>query len=73
MANPTCETCLYWRLPEPLPEQFNQGPALDGDDFPIRNECRRHSPVVHPEANPDAVWPLTAANDWCGDHQPSSD
>ena len=64
---PRCDACRFWEVmdDEPLEEPDNR-----------EGLCKRHPPV--PVALPDVVtgdwevmgrWPLTIADDWCGEYQ----
>ena len=62
-----CENCKFW---EP-------GHTADSGN------CRRHAPrFIQGQFQPtedgympdrDAIWPRTAADDWCGDGEPRTD
>jgi hypothetical protein len=52
--NRSCLTCLWWK-------------GVQGE----KGECRAHAP--DPRGDPSmfyARWPLTLAEDFCGEHQP---
>ena len=55
MPDDNCATCRFWR------------PGADG-----RGECRRRAPLptLDDRKHYVAVWPVTRAADWCGEHQP---
>ncbi|MCX8004046.1 MAG: hypothetical protein N2688_03670 [Burkholderiaceae bacterium] len=62
---PMCETCRFWTR--------DYGRLTSETDA----ECRRHAPTpacydasgdAFPSLN--AAWPITEADDWCGDHRP---
>jgi hypothetical protein len=56
---PTCATCFFWYTV-----------------FGETGECRRHAPrpytfdatKLDSESTPDAVFPRTYEDDWCGEH-----
>jgi len=62
-----CSNCRFWRLFDPEEDE--------------RGQCRRHAPAAQLmdaagcNSNRDfaaRVWPVTYADDWCGDYQPLS-
>jgi hypothetical protein len=51
-----CMTCVWWSsLDQGQPEEFFQG------------FCRRYAPTSNDDEH--GTWPMTDADDWCGDHQ----
>ena len=57
MIKPMCFSCDYWELSE-------------DPDLEDMGECRRHCPVVI-EGQTFGMWPVTGANDWCGEFRDS--
>lgn len=61
MAEATCKTCPWW-----VPNEYQRAHEIA--------TCRRRSPAVWPEGvhggyAPDAPWfPVTNADDFCGEH-----
>lgn len=49
----TCETCRFW------------AGTTHGNQ--LRADCRAHPPAFTTVRN--TVWPMTQADDWCGEHQ----
>lgn len=57
-----CRICRYWANPQTCD-------LLDTPDADMLSECRRHAPRLC--GNQDKrPWPLTRAEDWCGDFEP---
>jgi hypothetical protein len=63
-----CDSCRYWDL-------VDTDPSPDG-------ECHRHAPTVMlcqltgespRDAGYHCVWPLTWADEWCGEWEPRRD
>jgi len=72
MAAPICEQCRWWSALE----RPNTGvPVLSRDPQPHLGRCRRYPPAtVVPVATPQGpqpiwVWPVTMAEDGCGEWQ----
>lgn len=68
----TCSQCVFWSQSQPAQTQMAAGfsrPPLP----PGVGNCRRNSPVVFPlppvavASQPPTVWPVTHADDSCGD------
>lgn len=55
-----CVSCALWELQTWIA-------AADGGRL---GQCRAHAPSVVPKEDGRArsAWPLTRADDWCGDH-----
>ncbi len=53
-SNPTCETCPYWKSPEPLSSDWGQ--------------CHIRSVPGQIGINGWLPWPGRLAADWCGEH-----
>lgn len=58
-----CETCKWW---DDEPDNERDG------------KCRRHTPTIEPYIleqdqfeYPWGTWPMTYADDWCGEWQPA--
>ncbi len=53
-----CETCEFWD--EQAPYRVNADSIRNG-------LCRAHPPEV---MNGNSEYPVTATNEWCGEHEP---
>ena len=58
--NETCGTCRFW---DPIWKLQSE----DGDKKSKRGGCHRHAP--HSSALTQS-WPMTLADEWCGDFEP---
>lgn len=74
MSKPTCQTCCYWRRLEPLhnyadcrrqPPQFNLTVDIRRDRY------SRDQDQITVSRFPQAAWPNTAYDDWCGEYRPA--
>jgi len=52
----TCKTCPWWTQNAYMVEHNKGG------------ECRRNAPVVVELPGEFINWPITTADDWCGEH-----
>jgi len=62
MPTPTCDTCVFWQ------HRHELDVMTDGR---LPGSCRRRSPFVLANPNngkPVTRWPLTANDEFCGDH-----
>lgn len=68
-----CKTCKYW-------QRDSHGSGVQGYHTDGKHSnCRRHAPVFAGSETTDSifagrgtVWPVTAADDWCGDYDNDS-
>jgi hypothetical protein len=63
---PICMTCRYWEHPSDFPHEINNPDQIMG-------LCRRNPPIPADPKSRFGVWPITEADDWCGEHQGATD
>jgi hypothetical protein len=79
MEEPSCETCPYWDLRDPLVETTEENRhlplkelirhAIHVDGKGVRGECRRYPRARVPAGEVDrGEWPRTWDFDYCGEH-----
>lgn len=64
----TCGTCRCWL--GPLSFDGERGACRRYPPMPITSEFAWRGATYMEADRADAVWPLTNADDWCGEHQP---
>lgn len=53
-----CHTCVFWDEADKYDRKRTSAMA--------HGKCRCRPPQIH---NGHAVWPITEAGDWCGEHE----
>lgn len=57
-----CKNCRFWNFNSAGTEGLGRQIADH-----MREQCRRRSPITSGEEYPNALWPATKGDDWCGD------
>lgn len=68
----TCETCRWWDKSEPHHTfaSCRRWPPRASLGVTVQERGYGGKPDVSIYTRPEAEWPNTAHNDWCGEHQP---